>query len=71
MPRSNGLCRYGDAKVLSPTVSILCFFPIYATPCKSTIFINGFVGVSTQISLVFYLILSEIFLISDISTKST
>ena len=52
-PISSGLCKYGDAKVLSTANKILCSFVNDAIFLISIILIIGFVGVSTQINLVF------------------
>ena len=52
-PKSNGFCKYGVAKVLSTHNIAPADFEIFAIASMSTIFIIGFVGVSTQIILVF------------------
>ncbi|MNL31609.1 hypothetical protein D3C87_1534070 [compost metagenome] len=68
-PKSSGFCKYGVAKVLSTANKILCSLVILATSSISANFINGFVGVSTQINFVFSLINDFNFAISVISTK--
>ena len=55
-PKERGCCKKGVAKVLSTPRSILNFLAIRLSPLISIIFIIGFVGVSTQISLVLLLI---------------
>jgi hypothetical protein len=51
-PRPSGLCRYGDAKVLSTTSSAPAECAIWDRPAMSAMFSSGFVGVSIQITLV-------------------
>ncbi|MCY1557588.1 hypothetical protein D9M68_944480 [compost metagenome] len=51
-PSCSGCCRYGDAKVLSTTIFALPSWATSARSSMSPILSSGFVGVSTQTSLV-------------------
>src|SRR2546427_8529001 len=53
-PSFNGFWRYGLAKVLSTTNIARFFFAIFEIARMSTTRINGLVGVSIQIILVFF-----------------
>jgi len=70
-PNSNGDCKYGLQKVLSPRVRIFFYLAILATPYKSISLRVGLVGVSTQINLVLGLIALTMLSRFVISTKSS
>ena len=60
-PKSNGVCMYGVANVLSTANRILLIFAILDKALISTIFNIGFVGVSAHNNFVFLFIKELIF----------
>ena len=68
-PKSNGVCMYGVAKVLSTAKRILFVFATLDKALISTIFNMGFVGVSAHNNFVFLFIKEFIFEGVSIPTK--